>query len=290
MSLYMQDSAELLIGAHMSISKGLHHALLRGKEIGATTIQIFTANQKRWSHKPISVDQEKKWHNTLSLFNIQKIMSHDSYLINLGSPKQEILSKSLEAFEKEIERCLQLRLSFLNFHPGAATGDTEEGCLNRIVDSLLGMQHLFDQDPNLMLLIETTSGQGTCVGHRFEHLAYIIQGVKGKLPIGVCLDTCHVFAAGYDIRNKKAWDHTLAEFDQLVGLSYLKAIHVNDSKHLIGSRKDRHASIGKGEIGLEGFRSMMQRVELREIPKYLETPHGDTMWREEIAWLRTCAS
>ncbi len=285
----MPNPDSLLIGAHMSISKGLYHALLRGQEIGATTIQIFTANQKRWSHNPISSEQETQWHETLSRLNIQKIMSHDSYLINLGSPKQETLDRSIQAFKKEIERCIRLKISFLNFHPGAATGDTEENCLNRIIDSLFKVQHLFEQGPDLILLIETTAGQGTCVGHRFEHLAHIIQGVKGILPVGVCLDTCHAFAAGYDIRNQRAWDHTLAEFDRIIGLSYLKAIHVNDSKHPIGSRKDRHASLGQGEIGSEGFRSMMQQKRLGNIPKYLETPNGDTMWKEEIAWLRACA-
>lgn len=280
---------QLLIGAHTSISGGVHQALLRGEQIGATTIQIFTANQKQWVGRPIPEEEIAKWHETLSSLNIQKVMSHDSYLINLGSPKEENLAKSLKAFEDEIKRCLDLKLSFLNFHPGAATGDSEENCLNRIVESLLKMEHLLESSSDLILLIEATAGQGTSVGHRFEHLAHIIQGVDGKLPIGVCIDTCHIFCAGYDIRNREAWDETLAEFDRLIGLDYLHAIHVNDSKHPIGSRKDRHESLGKGEIGAEGFRAMMQHPKLREIPKYLETPHGDTMWKDEIALLREFA-
>ncbi|WP_420422123.1 deoxyribonuclease IV [Simkania sp.] len=285
----MMPANQLLIGAHTSISGGVHQALLRGEQIGATTIQIFTANQKQWVGRPIPEEEIARWHETLDSLNIQKVMSHDSYLINLGSPKEDNLAKSLKAFEAEIKRCLDLKLSFLNFHPGAATGDTEENCLNRIVESLLKMEPLLDQSSDLTLLIEATAGQGTSVGHQFQHLAHIIQGVKDKLPIGVCIDTCHIFCAGYDIRNQEAWEKTLAEFDQVVGLEYLQAIHVNDSKHPEGSRKDRHESLGKGEIGAEGFRAMMQHPKLREIPKYLETPHGDTMWKDEIALLREFA-
>lgn len=285
----MMPAEKLLIGAHTSTSGGVHHALLRGKEIGATTVQIFTANQKQWVGRPITESQVAEWEETLATCNIQKVMSHDSYLINLGSPKEENLAKSLTAFEEEIKRCLQLKLTYLNFHPGAATGDSEESCLNRIGDSLLKMTSFFEADPPLTLLIEATAGQGTSVGHRFEHLAHIIGKVKGKLPIGVCIDTCHIFSAGYDIRNAAAWAATLEEFDQVVGLEYLHAIHVNDSKNPFDSRKDRHESIGKGEIGVEGFRAMMQHPKLREIPKYLETPHGDTMWKNEIALLREFA-
>ena len=285
----MMPADQLFIGAHTSTSGGVHKALLRGQEIGATTIQIFTANQKQWIGRPISEEQVALWEETKATSNIQKIMSHDSYLINLGSPKEDNLIKSLKAFEEEIKRCLQLKLSFLNFHPGAATGDTEESCLNRIGQNLLKMVPFLEKGSDLKLLIEATAGQGTSVGHRFEHLAHINAQVDGKLPIGVCIDTCHIFAAGYDIRNADAWDVTLAEFDQVIGLKYLYAIHVNDSKHVLSSRKDRHASLGQGEIGPEGFQAMMQHPKLREIPKYLETPHGDKMWKDEIAMLRQFA-
>lgn len=284
----MIPADQLLIGAHTSISGGMHNALLRGDAIGATTIQIFTANQKQWLSRPIAEETVEKWHQTLSSLSIQKVMSHDSYLINLGSPKELNLSRSLHAFEEEIKRCLQLKLSFLNFHPGAATGDTEESCLNRIIESLLKMEPLLDKGSELTLLIEATAGQGTVVGHRFEHLAHIIEGVKNKIPIGVCIDTCHIFAAGYDIRNQDAWNTTLAAFDQIIGLNYLHAIHVNDSKHPLGSKKDRHESIGKGEIGMSGFEAMMQHPKLREIPKYLETPHEE-LWTDEITLLRKFA-
>jgi len=283
------DADQLLIGAHTSISGGVHKALLRGKEIGATTIQIFTSNQKQWHGRPIPDEEIARFEETLSDSNIHKIMSHDSYLINLGSPKPELIAKSIKAFEEEINRCLQLKLSFLNFHPGAATGDTEENCLDRIGKSLLKITPLFKNNPGLKLLIEATAGQGTTVGHRFEHLAHIIASVKGKLPIGVCIDTCHIFAAGYDIRNQKAWNETLAEFDKVVGLKYLYALHVNDSRNPLGSRKDRHESLGMGEIGIEGFKAMMKHPKLRKIPKYLETPNGEKMWKNEIAKLRQFA-
>jgi len=215
-------------------------------------------------------------------------MSHDSYLINLGSNKPDLLEKSQKAFEEELKRCFQLKLAFLNFHPGAATGDSEENCLDRITKSLLGVERLIE-GKQLVLLIEATAGQGTTMGYCFEHLGYIIEKVKAKIPIGVCIDTCHIFAAGYDIRTEEAWDATLKEFEKFVGISTLYALHVNDSLHPLGSRKDRHASLGKGYIGAEGFKAMMAHPKLREIPKYLETPHGDKMWKDEIAMLRKFA-
>ena len=284
----MCASEKLLIGAHSSIAGGVHKALLRGQEIGATTIQIFTSNQKQWAGKPIPEEELKRWKEALESTGIKQIMSHDSYLINLGSNKDDLLEKSRKAFREEIERCFELDLTFLNFHPGAATGDTEENCLNRIVESLLQLEPLLENQ-TLRLLIEATAGQGTTMGHTFEHLGYIVDRVKHKVPIGVCIDTCHIFSAGYDIRNKAAWDHTLAEFDQSVGLEHLYAFHVNDSMHPIGSRKDRHASLGKGEIGAECFQVMMTHPKLKQIPKYLETPDV-TIWKDEIKTLRDYAS
>ena len=280
---------ELLIGAHFSSAGGVHKALLRAKECEATTLQLFTANQKQWHGKPISKEELTLWHETLKTTQLKQIMCHDSYLINLGSNKPEVLEKSKNAFKREIERCLALNLAFLNFHPGAATGDSEGNCLDRIVKSLLETEPLL-KGSSLRLLIETTAGQGTVVGDHFEHLAYIIKKVETNIPIGVCIDTCHIFAAGYDIRNEKAWTSTLKEFEQIVGLKHLYALHVNDSMHPLGSRKDRHASLGKGHIGIEGFQAMMQINTLKTIPKYLETPNGDIMWKNEIAMLRKFAT
>jgi deoxyribonuclease-4 len=213
-------------------------------------------------------------------------MSHDSYLINLGSNKADLLEKSRRAFVEEVERCLDLKISYLNFHPGAATGDSEIACLDRIVQSLCGLEPFFQSETTLRLLIETTAGQGSTVGYSFEQLSYIIERVKQVVPIGVCIDTCHIFAAGYDIRTSAGWEDVVSKFETVVGLEHLYALHVNDSLCPLRSRKDRHANLGHGEIGITCFEAMMQHPKLRPIPKYLETPNGDTMWAKEIRLLR----
>lgn len=279
---------ELLIGAHTSAQGGVHKALLEGQRIGATTIQLFTANQKRWFSNPISPEEVHRWEAALEETGISHVMSHDSYLINLGSCKEELLEKSRKAFTEEIKRCHQLKLSYLNFHPGVATTSSEEACLETIVHSLLSVEDLVANGPT-RLLIEATAGQGTTVGHRFEHLAYIIERVEHALPIGVCIDTCHIFAAGYDLRTKAAVDETLKTFDQIVGLNHLYALHMNDSLKPFASRRDRHANIGEGEIGIEGFEAIMRHPALTHLPKYLETPNGDERWPEEIQQLRKFA-
>jgi len=276
-----------LIGAHTSTQGGLHNALLNGAAIGATTIQLFTNNQRQWESTKLHQAQLDKWHHTLEVTAIKKVMSHASYLINLGSNKADLLSKSREAFLKEIERCLALEISYLNFHPGAATGDSTLACLDRIVQSLLTIEPFFQPQTTLRLLIETTAGQGSTVGNSFEELAYIIDRVKTVVPIGVCIDTCHIFAAGYDIRTVDGWANTLAKFESIVGLNHLYALHVNDSIAPLGSRKDRHANLGNGEIGMESFKAMMRHPKLQTIPKYLETPNGATMWTKEIELLRS---
>ncbi|MCB1106774.1 MAG: deoxyribonuclease IV [Chlamydiia bacterium] len=279
-------SETLLIGAHTSTAGGVHKALLRGKEIDATTVQLFTSNQKQWNGRQFSAEELDLWQRALSETGITSIMSHDSYLINLGSNKNDLLAKSRKAFREEVERCLQLGLTYMNFHPGAATGDSEENCLDRIVQSLLILEPLLE-NTSLRLLIEATAGQGTTIGHRFEHLGYLISRVKEKIPIGVCIDTCHIFAAGYDIRDEGGWKKVIEEFDYAVGWDHLYAFHMNDSQHGLGSRKDRHANLGKGEIGMKCFEVMMTHPKLRSIPKYLETPNGELMWKDEIATLRS---
>ena len=216
------------------------------------------------------------------------VMSHAGYLINLGSPNPELLTKSRLAFREEIERCLALDLTFLNFHPGAAVGDTSEAALDRVIESLLSMEDLFVDD-DTRLLIETTAGQGSSLGCHFEQLAYVIERTQKKLPIGICIDTCHIFAAGYDIRTPAGWMKTLEEFDTIVGLPYLFAFHLNDSKCPLASRKDRHANLGEGEIGLESFKFLMSSNLTRSIPKYLETPGGCPIWDKEIWMLREFA-
>lgn len=278
---------KLLIGAHTSAAGGVHHALIDGHRIGATTIQFFTANQRQWHSKLISDEEIIRWKKTLQEQPLQALMSHSSYLINLGSPNDELLTKSRHAFSMEIQRCIQLGLSFLNFHPGTATDGDTEGCIERIIQSLLSMEKECSKG-SLRLLIETTAGQGSVVGHRFEQIAQLVHPLTSHLPIGVCIDTCHIFAAGYDISSKKGWDKTLEHFDQIVGLQHLYAIHVNDSKHPLGSKKDRHASLGEGCIGMDSFKAMMQNPHLVHLPKYLETP-DPSRWADEIQQLRNFA-
>ena len=278
---------ELLIGAHTSIAGGVHHALVQGKHIGATTIQLFTANQKRWVGKPIDQEEVDRWRQALSDTGIKKVMSHDSYLINLGSPDPEGLLKSREAFKEEFLRCELLNINYLNFHPGAALKESTEACLDCIVESLLGMEKLI-KEHSPRLLLESTAGQGSAVGHRFEHLAYIIEKVHKHIPIGVCIDTCHAFAAGYDIRTPQGWDATLEEFEKVVGLKHLYTFHVNDSQKGLGTRVDRHAQLGEGLIGIESFKYLMRNPKTRHLPKYLETPDPER-WVEEIKLLRQFA-
>ncbi len=220
---------------------------------------------------------------------IHKVMSHDSYLINLGSPKTDGLEKSRATFRREIERCHQLNIAFLNFHPGAALDGTAEACLDTIVDSILGMEPLIHKG-HTRLLIETTAGQGSTVGAKFEEIGYLVSRLHKNVPIGVCIDTCHIFAAGYDIRTEKGWEETLEQFDRVIGLSHLYAMHLNDSMKPLGSRLDRHAPLGAGQIGAECFKVVMRHKSLRELPKYLETPEGPPLWEKEIAMLRKFAS
>jgi len=277
---------DCFIGAHTSTSGGLENAIIEAHSIGANTFQCFTSNQKRWIGREISDKDLEVWNQTLEKYPMKYIMSHDSYLINLGAFSEEVHEKSKIAFSDELKRCHKLNLSFLNFHPGAYTEGDEQECLEKIVKTLKSMSHLAEKG-NTRLLIEATAGQGTTVGYCFEHLGFLVDELKHDLPIGVCIDTCHIFAAGYDVRNKKAWDETLAEFDKKVGLKHLYALHVNDSMKPFGSRKDRHAALGEGEIGLEGFKAMMQDPRLQHIPKYLETPEGPEVWKKEIALLKS---
>ncbi|MEN9343917.1 MAG: Endonuclease [Chlamydiota bacterium] len=278
----------LLIGAHTSAQGGAHFALAEGLEIGATTIQLFTANQKRWQGKTIQEKEIEQFEEMLLMTGISHVMSHDSYLINLGSPNADTWHKSKKAFKEELERCHALKLSYLNFHPGAALDAPREQCLDRIIDSLIELKGLAANGPT-RLLIETTAGQGSCVGWQFEEIGYLVERLEKHVPIGVCIDTCHIFAAGYDIRSKEGWDHTLHAFEKGVGLKHLYALHVNDSLKPLGSRKDRHAALGKGEIGIECFKVMMTHPHLKKIPKYLETPDGPPLWKKEIAMLREFA-
>lgn len=280
------DPSKLLIGAHTSAAGGVHNALMEGHAIGATTIQLFTSNQKQWKGRVFTPEEINVWHSTLKSTGIKDVMSHDSYLINLGSGDPAMLEKSRTAFKEEIARCHKLELTFLNFHPGAATTYPTQDCLDRIVESLLQMEGLIDQGPT-RLLFECTAGQGSAVGWKFEELNYLIDRTKDKIRVGVCIDTCHAFVAGYDLRTPEAVDATLKQFDSIVGLKHLYAFHFNDSMKGLGSRVDRHAPLGDGEIGLECFRTLMLDPRTRHLPKYLETPDGPPLWKKEIALLRS---
>lgn len=279
---------ELTLGAHMSIAGGYIEALHAAESIGATTMQIFTANQRQWHHKAIDMDQVQLYLDAAKESPVHSVMSHDSYLINLGSPKEDVLEKSRVLFQSEIERCVALELSFLNFHPGAALDSPKEECLDRIVESLLQYEPLMNEKGRkLTLLIECMAGQGSVVGSRFDELQYILERTKKVLPMGVCLDTCHAFQAGYDLCSKNSLEKTLDEFDRVIGLHMLKALHLNDSVQQIGLHVDRHAPIGEGAIGMEGFKAIVHHPYLSKLPMYLETPGNLELWQREIALLRS---
>lgn len=283
------SAEKLLIGAHTSIAGGIQNALLEGAQIGATTVQIFTANQRRWDTKSLDDASIELWKKTLQETGLKKIMSHDSYLINLCAPDPVNLEKSRKAFRDEIMRCEQLGITFLNFHPGAALTDDPQRCLDRICESLLLSEDLLAQSP-LRLLFEITAGQGSALGYSLEQLAHLLHKTEKRLRVGICIDTCHAFVAGYDLRTPLACDAFLKEFDRIIGLKHLYAFHLNDSLKGLGSRVDRHALIGEGQIGIECFKYLMTDPRTREIPKYLETPGGLPLWEKEIALLRAFAS
>jgi deoxyribonuclease-4 len=285
----MQNAHQpLLIGAHTSTAGGLSNALIEGESIGATTVQLFTSNQKQWRGRILSEEDVTIFRDFQKKTGIDVTMSHDSYLINLGSPDLELLEKSRHAFKEEIIRCQTLGITYLNFHPGAFTTGSKERCLDSIVESLLSLEPLITQG-STKLLLETTAGQGTSVGSLFEELGYIIKRMPQNFPLGVCIDTCHIFSAGYDIRTTNGWEDTLGAFDSLIGLKHLSAFHLNDSKHELNSHKDRHANLGKGFIGFPCFQFLMQDPRTKHLPKYLETPDGALVWKEEIALLKQFA-
>ncbi|WP_100934415.1 deoxyribonuclease IV [Candidatus Chlamydia corallus] len=271
-----------LLGAHTSTAGGLKNAIYEGRDIGASTVQIFTANQRQWQRRTLKPEVVRDFKEALKETDLSYIMSHAGYLINAGAPDPIILEKSRIGIYQEIADCITLGISFVNFHPGAALKKSKEECLNKIIASFGQSASLFDNAPSLVVLLETTAGQGTLIGSNFEELGYLVQNLKNRIPIGVCVDTCHIFAAGYDITSPKGWEHVLKEFDHHIGLSYLRAFHLNDSMFPLGENKDRHAPIGKGYIGKESFKFLMTNEQTKKIPKYLETPGGPENWEKEI--------
>ena len=272
------------IGAHVSIGGGVENAPLNAREIGAKAFAMFTKNQRQWYSKPLTTDNIKLFKKNMKKesYKPEHIMPHDGYLINLGHPEPEKLERSRTAFLDEMQRCEQLGLPYLNFHPGSHLGQfSEEACLKTVADSV---NIALSRTQNVSAVIEITAGQGNNVGYKFEHLAFIIKHVKEKSRIGVCYDTCHAFTAGYDIRTKNTFEKTFSDFENTIGFHYLKGMHLNDSKKDLGTNVDRHESIGKGLIGLDAFRFLMNDKRFDDIPLILETPNSD-IWADEIKLL-----
>lgn len=273
------------IGAHVSVEGGVDNAPINAHNIGALSFALFTRNPSRWKSaelKPKAVDKFKENCENYG-FAPDFILPHDSYLINLGHPDSEKLQISRDAFLDEFRRCETLGLKLLNFHPGShLNGMPLENCLERIAESI---NVTLEQTSGVTAVIENTAGQGTNVGYKFEHLAQIIDKVEDKSRVGVCIDTCHAFAAGYDFSTKTSYDAVWNEFEQIVGFKYLRGMHINDTKKGLASHVDRHESIGKGLLGREFFELLMRDNRFDNIPLVLETPNMD-LWPEEIAWLK----
>lgn len=279
----------LYLGAHVSAAGGIANAPKNAANIGATAFALFTRNQRRWEHAPLQASEIAAFRQACDQygFNAAQILPHDSYLINLGHPETAGLEKSRRAFIAEMQRCEQLGLTLLNFHPGSHLKKISiDDCLQRISDSI---NLALAETQGVTAVIENTAGQGSNLGHSFEQLAQIIDGVEDKSRVGVCLDTCHMFAAGYDLRSESACQATFQQFDRTVGLQYLKGMHLNDSKNPLDSRVDRHDSIGVGEIGHHGFAYIVSQPWSRGIPLILETIRPE-IWPEEIATLRQWAT
>ena len=274
------------IGAHVSSAGGVDKAPLNASRIGATAFALFTKNQRQWRAKPLEEETIRNFRKNCreAGFGPQDILPHDSYLINLGHPDPVARNKSIAAFVEELERCRQLGLEYLTLHPGSHLRKiSEEECLILIAD---GINQALAQTSGVVAVLENTAGQGSNVGYRFEHLAAIIERVEDKKRIGVCFDTCHAFAAGYDLTSNEACHHTFREFDSIVGFCRLKGMHLNDSKKGRGSRVDRHENLGQGLLGLAPFAYLMNDSGCNDIPLVLETPHPE-QWAAEIKLLRS---
>lgn len=287
------------VGAHVSASGGVDNAPLNAMAIGAKAFALFTKNQRQWVAKPLETKTIDAFHTNLEASGIlpKHILPHDSYLINLGHPEAEKLEKSRTAFIDELERCRILGLDRLNFHPGSHLTkipkkdpeydekllEAELHCLDVIADSLNRAIEA-TKDSNVKLVIENTAGQGSNLGYRFEHLAHIIDKIEDKSRVGVCLDTCHTFVAGYDLRTRETYQETMDAFERIVGSKYLMGMHINDSKPKLGSRVDRHASLGQGELGWDTFRFIMNDPRMDDIPLVLETI-DESLWAQEISAL-----
>jgi deoxyribonuclease IV len=262
-----------LLGAHTSIRGGVANAVDLAESLDFNAMQIFTKNNNRWAQKPFTLDEVKGFRAKLETSGIKFVVSHDSYLINLCATDKEMLKKSGEAFVDELTRCELLGIKYLNFHPGSHGGAGEDEGIKVIAESI-NNAHNMTKGYDVSTMLELTAGQGSALGYRFEHLRKIIDLVDEQERMSVCIDTAHLFAAGYDFKTPDTYKKTFREFDDIIGIERLKCFHMNDSKKELGSRVDRHEHIGKGKIGLEGFRLLMNDKRFEKIPKILETPKG----------------
>ena len=274
------------IGAHVSASGGICNAILNAEAIGANAFALFTRNQRSWVSKPLATDEINSFRSLLAErgFEPQYVLPHDSYLINLGSPDDEILTKSRNAFLDEMKRAEQLGLTMLNFHPGSHLNKiSEEECLDQIAREI---NAALSQTKGVTAVIENTAGQGTNLGWRFEHIRRIIDGIDDKSRVGVCIDTCHTLAAGYDLSTEMGYQFCFDDFESIIGFQFLRAIHLNDSKKNAGSHVDRHETLGNGFFGKEFFSRFMHDPRFDNMPIILETPEP-SLWAQEIEWLRS---
>lgn len=274
------------IGAHVSIAGGVENAPVNARKIGAKAFALFTKNQRQWSAAPLTPESIELFKQRCEEYGYEAkhILPHDSYLINLGNPEKEALEKSRAAFLDEMQRCEQLGLDRLNFHPGSSLKKvSDEECLRTIAESI---NITLDKTQGVCAVIENTAGQGSNLGYSFEQIAYIIDRVEDKSRVGVCIDTCHAFAAGYDLKSESGFQETFEHFEEVIGFKYLKGMHLNDSKKGVGSHVDRHEDIGRGELGIAPFRMLMYDKRFDDLPLVLETPDEDR-WAEEIGMLYT---
>ena len=278
-----------ILGAHMSTSGGYYRAVERAEEAGCDCVQLFTKSNKMWRARTLTTEDCRLFVERLAELKISHPLSHSSYLINLGSPDKAIWKKSLAGMVVELQRAAQLSIPWVVMHPGSYVSSTETAGMRNIIS---GLNEMMDQTHEFAVgcLLETTAGQGTNLGWRFEHLAELLDGVRDPGRFGICFDTCHVFAAGYALAEEKDYKSTMRAFNKIVGIKQIKAFHLNDSKSEFGSRKDRHEHIGKGKLGKEAFRHLLSDRRFRKIPMYLETPkenaQGKPMDRANLRALR----
>ena len=276
----MTVTKKMLIGGHISTAGGIYLSPERALNFSFRTFQIFSKNQMQWKAKPLSPEDVEKFRSEVQERKMKGIMIHASYLLNMATPDQELKAKVLDAFSEEIRRADLLGIDYLTFHPGSSTGTTEKNALKNIADNL---NSLITKEQGCTILLETSAGQGKTVGHTFEQLAEIIDQVQIKEKVGICFDTCHVFAAGYDIKSRAGYGETMDKFSSALGLDKLKGFHLNDSKKGLNSRVDRHEQIGDGMLGIDGISNFIRDPRLSEKPMNLETPLGEGGYEKDLA-------